>query len=1681
MIRFIENIGDYFATNYFDEDFPRKVFDKSGYAAEDLREFNKRISALKDRYYRYKQTFLEERLRPKDRITITHEFHQRLLQALGYPGDRPQYDHLYHLTEKEVLPVRHILYRGERPHLFVMEMQAMIQTGEEEPKGLFEQQYFRAQWENVFQVREEGLHITPSIVNEAVSQLFLLEQDKRPHYILMLAGNELYLLQYEKWFRGSYLRFRLEDLFDEASRQRDYYSLFYFLLGKETLAPASDIILMEQLDEDSHKSAYAVTKDLKEGVIYAVEALANEAVWYMKQRGVDLHGLDENFAQELKDDCLTLVYRLLFLFYAESRPDLEIIPISDEVYQRGYSLEMLRDLEQAPLHSEHARNSYFFHQSLHTLFQLLSGGYRERESQNGNKSFRLRHLDSPLFDDEKLHHLRGIRFRNFVWQEIIGRLSLSRQQRGRTRGRISYANLGVNQLGSVYEGLLAYRGFFAEQDYIEVHRKKKPEDGTYLAPRTRLDEFKTDEILHDEEGKMVIHPRGSFIYRLSGRDRQKSASYYTPEVLTQTTVKYTLKPLLDRFKNEKGEWTEANEILRLKILETAMGAAAFHNEAINQLAEAYLDARQAVTGKRVPPGDYQEELQKIKAYIATNNVYGVDLNPTAVELGKLALWLNVIHRDMETPFFGYRLGVGNAAVGAWLKVYRKKDILYRPLDRKGKRYEKKEWWTEAPRLLAFKSSTPKPTDRKPDEIYHFLLPDANMVPSANIKLLRKEHSDAYEHVKEWRKDFLQPIRAHEYQRLQAICRRIDALLAEHYRFQARVNACTTSRVHLWGGYDPYDQCELDLHSYDEKDQLARNRYRTNAPYFKLKMVMDYWCALWYWDLRQAHELPTRAQWYDDLVNILDIDLEAELSKPHSADEAPASSVEVSPAGGGQGVENPKTPNPETGAISPAGLSDEAKAKSDGGRGVDHPKPQDDFQIPTQGDLFGAPKQLTLSAYRRQPERQQAAEALIQYGDRQDRLLFPSNRRRLVEQYARRYRFFHYHLEFIEVFTERGGFDLIVGNPPWIKIEFEEKGIVAEKRPEVLVRKTSAPKVRKMLGGMLQESPELKEVFLEEALEHEGSSESMNAVQNYPLLQGQQTNLYKCIIENSFSLIREEGFIGLVHPQGIYDDPKGQKFREEIYQRLQYHFQFRNQLMLFPDIGHRVEYGIHIYAGRTGEPDFYLINNLFHPVTVDGCFVHDGVGLPGGIKVVDKATGNYEWNLHPHADRKIRITPEVLQILARTFEDSDDWPGAKLVSIHSRQIVSVLEKLSRFPGKVADVPNVVSEGWHETNAQDKGIIRRETRYPDLDKYELIYSGPHFFVGQPLYKTPREVCTEKADYGVIDLTRIPADYLPRTNFLPDEELSDYKERIKGFKIASDSEDESYDNFLDHYKLIWSRMVSLAGERSLQAVIGLPRVAHVNTVNSLIFRKEENLIELAGLLSSVVYDFFIKTIGKGDIRGSNMLSLPMGVSAIIYEKLALRTLLLNALTRPYAPLWRRHWRAVFREDRWASADPRLKDLSALTEEWTWETPLRNYYERRWALVEIDVLTAMALGLTLEELILIYRVQFPVLQQNEDDTWYDRRGNIVFTCSRGLTGVGLDRKEWEHVRDLRADGVVDCSGFENMSCNAPGEITYTITKSELYRGEEVTYYAPFAGCDRVEDYELVWGWFEQLFNSEK
>ena len=157
-----------------------------------------------------------------------------------------------------------------------------------------------------------------------------------------------------------------------------------------------------------------------------------------------------------------------------------------------------------------------------------------------------------------------------------------------------------------------------------------------------------------------------------------------------------------------------------------------------------------------------------------------------------------------------------------------------------------------------------------------------------------------------------------------------------------------------------------------------------------------------------------------------------------------------------------------------------------------------------------------------------------------------------------------------------------------------------------------------------------------------------------------------------------------------------------------------------------------------------------------------------------------------------------------------------------------------------------------------------------------------------------------------------------------------------------------------------------------------------------------------------------------------------------------------------------------QWSKSDPRLRPekFTSLTPEWTWDTPLRTDYERRQALVEIDVLTAMALGMTLEQLKTIYRIQFPVLQQYEADTWYDQNGRIVFTNNRSLTGVGFSRAEFETIKNAKAGEKFYRAIIDDTMPGGPVERT-------------IEYVAPFDRCDRERDYEVAWKFFKEKYEK--
>ena len=261
-------------------------------------------------------------------------------------------------------------------------------------------------------------------------------QDNPPRWLLLLSRDELLLIDRFKWGASRLLRFEVGTLY--AERQADAFLAAATLLHREHLCPSEGgTPLLDSLDENSHKHAYEVSGDLKYALRQSIELLGNEAVWHIryKQKDAAFQLVDE---KQLSEECLRFMYRLLFLFYIEARPELNYIPMGSEVYRRGYSLERLRDLEQVPLLSDEDRESTYIHDSLVRLFQMIWEGYPKRDdsetqvqlSGDGSgdifaDSFRITPLKSHLFDPSRMPLLGGVitkarvRFRNGVLREVI--------------------------------------------------------------------------------------------------------------------------------------------------------------------------------------------------------------------------------------------------------------------------------------------------------------------------------------------------------------------------------------------------------------------------------------------------------------------------------------------------------------------------------------------------------------------------------------------------------------------------------------------------------------------------------------------------------------------------------------------------------------------------------------------------------------------------------------------------------------------------------------------------------------------------------------------------------------------------------------------------------------------------------------------------------------------------------------------------------------------------------------------------------------------------------------------------------------------------------------------------------------------------------------------------------------
>lgn len=1567
----INNINEYYTNHYFASVFEENAADTLGAwraSAKESEEFRTPWSLLRDCARQY-YVLHDKSIRARNGVQVLPsivEMADSVLSALDFGEASPITVPV--VDNAETYPYLEVKKHDGAPLLWVL----LSTNAEDDDSGLMHGSCFNAASVNT----QTSCTTITSIANEELISKVFFSMGEPPRWILLFGESSIALVDRNKWNEKRYLEFDLDEIF--GRREESTLQAMSVLLHHDSLCPEEGGSLLDELDENSHKHASGVSQDLKYALRESIELLGNEVLYDMSHRLERDLNADPVDASALSMECLRYMYRMLFVLFIESRPELGYAPMKAQAYVQGYSLDSLRDIaDNINEDTAAVGDGFYLHETLSKLYNLIYNGYPETEeelktlqqSDSVHDIFVIEPLKAHIFDPEFTPMLTAAKIRNCVMLQIIKKMSLTREsgRRGARRGRISYSTLGINQMGAVYEALLSYRGFIAQETLFEVKRERdeiSELDVGYFVPERELDNYTEAERARYPDGKLRKYEKGTFIYRLAGREREKSASYYTPEVLTKCLVKYALKELL--------EGKTADEILHLTVMEPAMGSAAFLNEAITQLAEAYLDRKQKETGKEVSHEKRSEELQRIKMYIADRNVYGIDLNPIAVELAEVSLWLNTIFGGGYVPWFNTQLVCGNSLIGARRQCYHISQL----------QATGTHWYDSEPERI--------PTDdrRKPkSQVYHFFAGDTGMA-SYTDKVIKSLAPDNIKAIKEWNKQFTKPFSDDDVQTALRLSDVVDKLWAQVVELRREIDEKTSDPLSVWGQPEEIVASRTTIR---EKDMIYKKLYlseemRNAGPYARLKFAMDYWCALWFWPIDKADLLPSRSEFLADMGFILEgtIDTFAAVSK-----ETKMGQLSLFPSEAEQLVLN---------------MSEQYS-----GMGV--------VDIP--------------------------------------KLCAQQPRLATVREIAQQNHFMHWELEFSDLFAERGGFDLVIGNPPWIKIKWEENGILSEMNPTFAIHNLSAKETAERRTLVLNYADQRHEYF-SECINSLGTQNFLSSTANYCALAGQQTNLYKCFLPQSWQFLMPNGVSAFIHPEGVYDDPNGSKLREVLYPKLRRHYQFRNELKLFPEVHHSRLYSINVYCNLETK-SFDTICNLFSPSTIDGCYTDSkDIDVEFGLKDDEDA-----WNTKSSHRRILTVGTSELKAFASVYDGNiDAWKGARLPVLFIRDFVELIKLVANTKTTFGCISCDVfgTRMWDETNAQKDGTIIRDVSFPKVLQM-MIYSGPHFNVANPLFKTPRRVCKLNSDYDSIDLQSIGSEYIQRTNYSPHCKMNEYIRRIPKTGWGSNATEE--------FRLATRAMVDPIGSRSLISSIIPPLCGHINSVFVMNFRTVELLLNASAMFASLPADFIVKTSGKSAFLSDGAEKLPV-IDTRQYYPAMIRSALLNCVTSNYSLLWEKAYSPECTCLGWSKDDNRLDKnaFDRIKKPWSEQSPLRNDFSRRQALLEIDVITAILLGMTLSQLQSIYRIQFSILNSQEADTWYDANGRIVFTNNRSLTGVGFSRPEFEN-------GI--------KGAHAGKKFTRIITDDTQPGGpveRTIEYLAPFDRCDREQDYETAWKFFEEKYS---
>lgn len=548
-------------------------------------------------------------------------------------------------------------------------------------------------------------------------------------YGLLLTGERARLVRAPgEGPRGAYLEADLAGLADEEDPES--FAAFLRLFSAANFVPDGDGKLpIEEIERASREHAERVSDDLKQAVFTAAESLVSGLIADAVARG-DLSSpldLDDKRLCEFRDAALLGLYRILFILYAEARdPRL----IKHTLYWKNYSAQGLVDEILGDPGRTWPENRCFFWERLRALFCIYDEGLPpitsyEHIPPRGSDFFSRRTpegkiLDAARLSDRQVAQLlldlatttprRGVGRERISFREldieqlgavyeglleyepwIVRELSLALRVQGRalvlTPAEVvrlcQQNNLTLHGDLAIVQGTEAERLHPAALDEEEedIAEETEPAEAEADAEEVETNEAEEEGVSRGATARLVRRLEPGTFHFVPGPGRKGSGSFYTPRALVQDLVRHALGPLV--------EGKTAAEIERLRVLDPACGSAHFLVEAMRFLGQALHRAYVEEYGGKAPPEfrsttgqgwdtDWQasdegaraansEARAWCKRRIAERCLYGVDLNPTAVQLARVALWIESVAGDRPLTYFEHHIRPGNSLLGTWME------------------------------------------------------------------------------------------------------------------------------------------------------------------------------------------------------------------------------------------------------------------------------------------------------------------------------------------------------------------------------------------------------------------------------------------------------------------------------------------------------------------------------------------------------------------------------------------------------------------------------------------------------------------------------------------------------------------------------------------------------------------------------------------------------------------------------------------------------------------------------------------------------------------------------------------------------------------------------------------------------------------------------------------------------